>query len=390
MTAYKDGDRWRYRFSFRGKRYGGSTLTGDNTKRAAEKLERLHIEKLESGVFDGPMPRVREFMPRYLAFQKARVKPLTYILQETHLRVHVEPYIGAMLLDEVGVMAMDALVTQWKTQGAAPTTINARLITTRRLFAVAVEWKIIPSVPKVSRVKVPKDTPRFFELAEANALIAKAGGRWRSMVIVALRTGLRIGELRGLQWLDVDLTPSRACVRVRRTDPGVAGMASNDPKGGRGRTVPLSADAIAALSTDLEIAQRKHSDRWSLAGAWVWPGVDTWHDQRDRDRSRSEGGCATAIGKIIADAGIRELPGQRLGWHTLRHTFASWLVQRGVPLKVVQELLGHASIKQTERYAHLSPDATHHGAVAMLDLALAPGELAGAVPALPPGDEDDE
>ena len=72
--------------------------------------------------------------------------------------------------------------------------------------------------------------------------------------------------------------------------------------------------------------------------------------------------CSAAIVRMSRRAGLR-----RIGWHTLHHTFASHLVMRGVSLKAVQELLGHATIEMTMRYAHLSPDVRRN-AVRLLDL----------------------
>ena len=72
--------------------------------------------------------------------------------------------------------------------------------------------------------------------------------------------------------------------------------------------------------------------------------------------------CKWPLRRAIAQASL----GRSIGWHVLRHTFASHLVMRGAPLKAVQELLGHADIKMTMRYAHLSPDA-RRDAVKLLD-----------------------
>lgn len=75
----------------------------------------------------------------------------------------------------------------------------------------------------------------------------------------------------------------------------------------------------------------------------------------------TKGACRWPLWSACDRAKLR-----RIGWHVLRHTFASHLVMRGQPLKAVQELLGHSTIKMTERYAHLSPDVRRN-AVAVLD-----------------------
>ena len=83
----------------------------------------------------------------------------------------------------------------------------------------------------------------------------------------------------------------------------------------------------------------------------------------DAGRMLTKNECRRPLHGMCRRAGLR-----KVGWHVLRHTFASHLAMRGAPLRAIQELLGHASIEMTMRYAHLSPDATK-AAVELLDRA---------------------
>ena len=162
---------------------------------------------------------------------------------------------------------------------------------------------------------------------------------------MALKTGLRQGELIGLQWADLDL--SRGVLNVRRAIwRGVEGL----PKGGRERTLELPASAVDALKG------HRH-----LRGRFVFC--------QDDGQPLTAGKMESPLRRTLKRAGITREAG-RVGWHDLRHTYASHLAMRGVPLKVIQELMGHATIEMTERYAHLSPD-TRREAVSVLDLPLA-------------------
>src|SRR5206468_684243 len=105
------------------------------------------------------------------------------------------------------------------------------------------------------------------------------------------------------------------------------------PKSGRNREIPLSDDALKALKA------HRH-----LRGELVFCAAN--------GRGLLENECKWPVWRTCKRAGLREI-----GWHALRHTFASHLVMRGVPLKAVQELLGHRDIRTTMRYAHLAPGA---------------------------------
>lgn len=375
MSVFKDkrNGRWRYSFMWQGKRYNGSCPKQANNERNAERLERLRQEELVAGKKRATVT-VDVLADRFFAYQAGRVAPLTLEGQHDHIDLHVRPAIGKRRVDEVDKHMLDELTTKWL-EKAEPRTVNTRMGTLLRMLGLAVEWDFIPKVPKWDAVKVPKDTPRFLTEDEADRLLrAAADTPWYSMILIGLRTGLRIGELRGLQWGDVNLPA--AMVQVRRTDPGRADLSANAPKGKRERTVPLSPDALTVLR-DLRPAN-------ATPRSWVWPALLYKDPSAPRTRSRSESGCKHGIAAAVKASGIDSPKDDPIGWHTLRHTFASWLVIRGVSLRVVQDLLGHASIKQTERYSHLAPNATHHVEVAKLDFQLVGGDRL----ALPEGDSE--
>jgi site-specific recombinase XerD len=137
---------------------------------------------------------------------------------------------------------------------------------------------------------------------------------------LALNTGLRLGELYGLKWENVNL--ARRVLTVPR------------PKNGEMRHVPLNSPALAAL------------DELQRRGDGVGPVI------------RNAEGGALASPRYWFEPAVKKAKIRSFSWHCLRHTFASRLVMAGVDLRTVQELMGHKSIQMTVRYSHLTPKHT--------------------------------
>jgi len=193
--------------------------------------------------------------------------------------------------------------------------VNRPLALLRHLLRLAhEEWEAIEAVPRIRLEKEPQGRLRWLTQDEITRLLEAAtksrNKELRAAVILALNTGLRLGELLGLTWERVDL--SRGVIRLELT------------KSGRRREVPLNSESYEALVT----LTPKPSGR-------VF-------------RTRS---VRKAYENAVANAKLDDV-----NFHTLRHTFASWAVMRGVSLKELQELLGHSSLAMTMRYAHLAPE----------------------------------
>jgi integrase len=247
---------------------------------------------------------------------------------------------------------------QWKREGLKPRTINRDIDRLHAVLAKAAKWGVLDGHPFKELKQLKTDQTglvRYLNPDEETALRAALVGRerklcearirfntWRiargkrplpertgdyldhlrPLVLVAINTGLRRAELLGLTWSAVDLHHKLLTV-----------IATN-AKSGNTRHVPLNAEALDVL-TAWKARQQKPA-----ADALVFPGSDGRRMKR----------IDTAWDSLMKTAGIK-----KFRFHDCRHHFASRLVQAGVPLNTVRELLGHRDIETTMIYAHLAP-----------------------------------
>ena len=351
VQKYKDGTsstRWFVDVKFRhpdGRIERVRRVPRVQSRVGAERLERQIIAALEGGgglpkeeVAVVVMPTLEEFWQRFHATHVVvNNKPSERHTKERIMTGHLLPAFGSMKLDRIQTADIEAYKARMTSLGYKPKTVNNHLTVLRTLLRAAVEWKALREGPTVKLLRVVQKDVVFLDFAEAKALIEAAHGIYRQMIALALNTGLRIGELLALRWEDI--SREEGMLRVVRTDwLGQIGA----PKSGKPRSIPLNQGALRALE---ELGWRKEG----LMFASTSGGALTY---------RTAQYAMEVIGKRVG--------GKDVGWHTLRHTFASHLVMRGVGLTAVQQLLGHSTQAMTERYAHLTPRVRME-AVAALD-----------------------
>lgn len=298
-------------------------------KRWAEARERELLSK-------GLLPETRE-APRFSPFADeflesyARVhnKPSEVRAKTTAFNRHLKPVFGKKRLDEISTRDIDGFKAKKLREGLSAKSVNNLLTILRKCLDTAVDWELLSHLPKVKWLKTVDPGFDFLDFDEAARLLdaARAEAEWHAMILTALRTGLRVGELRALRWQDVDLVARRLMVRRSASKDDVGA-----PKSGRTREVDLGAEVTAVLKA------HRH-----LRGELVFC--------HPTGRMLTENECKHPLRRAYTRAGLRPF-----GWHVLRHSFASHLTMRGAPLKVVQELLGHSDIRVTMRYSHLSPN----------------------------------
>lgn len=275
-----------------------------------------------------PPPRFEVFAWRwYHTYVETNNKPSEQKSKRLNLRNHLIPWFGKRPLDAITPLALEEFKAAKLKTELSPKSINNILAVLGKCLRTAEEWGELDRLPKLRPLKVPPQKFDFLSLEEADRLIGNAHDpQWRAMVTVALRTGLRLGELLGLDWSDVDFEVK--LLTVRRSVYLNRFVA---PKSNRIRHIPLTNEAASALDA-------LHRSSGGLVFARRGPGPLN-HKTPQR-----------VIADLCQQAGIRPV-----GWHILRHTFASHLAMGGVSIKAIQELLGHSDVRTTMRYAHLAP-----------------------------------
>lgn len=247
--------------------------------------------------------------------------------KEIHLRLHLVPVLGRVPLDKVRGEVVSRTLATLRAKGLGEKSVKNVQATLRRILASAVEWGYLESVPPLPRVKVPQPKWDFLTAEEAATLLGAARTEEESAILLfALHTGARAGEQIAVEWGDLDWTNHLVVLR-RSSTRGEVGPT----KSGRERRVALTGTLEKGLK------QIRH-----LRGPLVFCNPDGSPLRLGQLHERIWGACRRA--------GLR-----KIRWHDLRHSFASQLASAGVPLRQVQEWLGHSTITMTMRYAHLAP-----------------------------------
>jgi integrase len=207
-----------------------------------------------------------------------------------------------------------------------PSTANRYLAILRAVLNKAVEWGMLRQAPKIHLFKIAKTDPAFITREQFVDLMKQLPEHTRRAALFSVLTGLRMSNVRDLVWGRVDLENARVWIP------------STDAKGKTAIGIPLADEAVELLRGIERVHERVFT--YTPAG-------------EDKTPQPISGTFNTkAYRKALARA---KLTG--VNWHTLRHSWASWMAMEGTPALVLKELGAWKSLAMVERYAHLNPDA---------------------------------
>jgi integrase len=324
MGKYQKGDNWYIDYYVNGRRK--REKVGPSKKLAETVLQKRKVQIAEGKFLDiakHERIRIEDFAETFINLHSKPNKK-SWKSDQANLKAILPFFKGRYLYD---IMAQD--IEKYKAERAndiigkdkkiAPATVNRELATLKTMFSKAVAWGKLKDNPakSVQFLREPEGRVRYLEKEEIVKLLAKCSVRLRPIVIVALNTGMRRGEILGLKWHDVDF--QRDIISLF------------DTKNGESRKIPMNAQVRTAL-----IKVRKHPESQYI-----------FYNRKGEPVHDIRKSFFTALTK----AGIINFR-----FHDLRHTFASQLVMAGIDINTTRELLGHKDIRMTLRYSHLSPD----------------------------------
>ncbi|HJT56201.1 MAG TPA: site-specific integrase [Ktedonobacteraceae bacterium] len=365
ITRRKDG---RYQAAITLENHKRKYFYGETRKEVQDKLNLALYEQKQGMLATGPQQTLQVFFEKWLE-QVCRLtkKPNTYKTYRSAARAHIIPALGHIKLQKLTIEQLQAFFAE-KQKRLKPASLSCIRKALKSALNDAVMRGLVArnvatfvSLPNIERyegqVLTEEQARKLLDVAHSSHLDV--------MLLVALTTGMRQGELLALRWSDVDLETGVLQVRRNVTIVNGVGPVETEPKTKAGRRkVMLPGVVIKALRGQQE---QQAKMRLALSAKWhdlglIFPTMQH-NSKRPGDFLRASN-VRASFKRLLKLAGLPDVR-----FHDLRHSVATILFAAGIDLKVISELLGHSSIAVTsDVYAHLLPDKQHEVANKMDDL----------------------
>ena len=268
----------------------------------------------------------------YLPSCCASKKPHTVATEKSYYKKWIEPVIGNVPLCDLNMEHLERVTSKVQNAGRASATIRHVIAIISQMWNRGYDLELVTGESPVRRIKKPRadnKRVRFLTEQDAKSLLSALATRSKithDIALLSLFCGLRAGECHNLVWADIDFTQGSIHIR--------------DAKNKKSRFAYMTAEIKKMLQARYELRDKDDLIFPSRTGQAKTEISDTF---------------SRTVESLKLNEGIHDRR-NKVVFHTLRHTFASWLVQRGTPLYDVATLMGHSTLEMTKRYAHLAPE----------------------------------
>jgi len=318
-------------------------------KEAADALHAMLYEQRQGTLITERDQTVTQHFERWFAVHKTKIRHSTYLTYRSALDKHILPAFGHLPLRKLTARDLDTFYARKMEEGLSSSRIHALHTVIYMALQQAIRWRLLArnvgedvslprgTTPHERRTLTPEQAQKLLDVAQ--------GHRLEAMLTLALATGMRRGELLALRWQDIDIKNKRLSVQ-RSVSRLPGGHRVSEPKTASGkRSITLPPFVIEALQ---QHRVRQLETKLNVGPAWEE------HDLvfcNTYGRFLNSASLYDLFTSLVKKAG---LPHMR--FHDLRHSAATILLAMKVPVKVIQELLGHSSITTTLNvYGHVLP-----------------------------------
>nr|WP_238525012.1 tyrosine-type recombinase/integrase [Caldicellulosiruptor owensensis] len=328
--------------------------SGFKTKKEAEKALAELVNQIEKQEFvEDKNVTIGEFINEWFEIHCKKLTPKTQESYQKMLRFYVLPYLNDIELATLKPLTIAKFYNTLKEQGISNTTLNYVHRLLREIYNFAVKWQYVTKNP-FDNVETPKKDRKEMQVWNLDE-IRKAEEVFRDTpifahVMLALYTGMRLGEVCGLKWDDIDFK-NKVCA-VRRVAEYINGevVIKEKPKTDKSLRIVALTDNLVEILKEEKKRQLENKLKFGQNYDTTYDGfISVWEDGRFK--------VPDYVSKKFSKILSKQNEIKKIRFHDLRHTHATLLLQAGVNMKVISDRLGHSQISITmDLYSHVNLD----------------------------------